>query len=217
MELEIILKMLLAAVLGGIIGLEREISHKETGLRVYILIAIASELLTVLSLQWAGGTDARIAASSPMTGHIITALGLIGAGVIIKERFTLQGLSTAAVVWSVGALGMAVGSGFYLTAFAIAIFIVIALTLLNRIAPLLEKQGKIYAYVISTEERAVIIIEIKKIIMDLGIHYQNARLKKTREGYEIEIAVTTSQTKNKAFIERVMQIPDVKEISSENL
>ena len=142
---------------------------------------------------------------------------MIGAGVIIKERFTLQGLSTAAVVWSVGALGMAVGSGFYLTAFAIAIFIVIALTLLNRIAPLLEKQGKIYAYVISTEERAVIIIEIKKIIMDLGIHYQNARLKKTREGYEIEIAVTTSQTKNKAFIERVMQIPDVKEISSENL
>ena len=217
MELEIILKMLLAAVLGGIIGLERELSHKEAGLRVHILIAMASALLTVLSLQVAGGTGSRAAVSSPMAGHIISALGLIGAGVIIKERFTLQGLSTAAVVWSVGAIGMAVGSGFYLTAFAVTIFILIALTLLKRIAPVLEKQGKIYAYVISTEERAAIIIEIKKIIMDLGIHYQDARLRKTREGYEIEIAVTTSQTKNKAFIERVMQIPDVKEITSENL
>ena len=217
MELEIILKMLLAAVLGGIIGLERELSHKEAGLRVHILIAMASALLTVLSLQVAGGTGSRAAVSSPMAGHIISALGLIGAGVIIKERFTLQGLSTAAVVWGVGAIGMAVGSGFYLTAFAVTIFILIALTLLKRIAPVLEKQGKIYAYVISTEERAAIIIEIKKIIMDLGIHYQDARLRKTREGYEIEIAVTTSQTKNKAFIERVMQIPDVKEITSENL
>jgi putative Mg2+ transporter-C (MgtC) family protein len=217
MELEIILKMVLAAVLGGIIGLERELSHKEAGLRVHILIAMASALLTVLSLQVAGGTDTRAVATSPMTGHIISALGLLGAGIIIKERFALQGLSIAAVIWSVGAIGMAVGSGFYLTAFAITIFIVIVLTLLKRIAPLLEKQGKIHVYVISTEERAAIIIEIKKIIMDLGIHYQDAKLRKSREGYQIEVAVTTSQTKNKSFIERVMQIPDVKDITSENL
>jgi putative Mg2+ transporter-C (MgtC) family protein len=216
MELELILKMLLAAVLGGIIGLERELSHQEGGVRINILVAISCSLLTVLSLQGAGGTDSRNVVS-PLFGSIVIALGLLGAGIIIKERFTLQGVGTAAVAWSVGAIGMAVGSGYYLAAFAVALFIVIALTLLKRLAPVLEKQGKFYAYVISSEERAAIIIEIKKIIMDLGIHYQSALLRKTREGYEIEIAVTTSQTKNKAFIERVMQIPDVKEITSENL
>jgi putative Mg2+ transporter-C (MgtC) family protein len=217
MELELILKMLLAAVLGGIIGLERELSHREGGVRVHILIALACSLLTVLTLQGAEGADSRNVVTSPMLGHIIIALGLMGAGIIVKERYTFQGLGTAAIAWSVGAIGIAVGSGLYLAAFAAAIFIVIALTLLKRLTPLMEKQGKFYAYVISTEERAAIIIEIKKIIMDLGIRYQSALIRKTRDGYEIEMAVTTSQTKNKAFIERVMQIPDVKEITSENL
>jgi putative Mg2+ transporter-C (MgtC) family protein len=210
MEIEIVLKMLLAAVLGGLIGLEREISHKEAGLKVNVLIAMASALMTVISIK-------TTAAASPMAGHIIIALGLIGAGIIMKERFTSRGITTTAVVWSVGAVGMVVGSGYYLTAFIITIFIVIGLTLVQRLSSVLEKQGKIYIYVISTKERAAVIIEVKKIITDLGIHYTDAHLVKTQEGYEIEIAVTTSQQKNKSFIERVMQIPDVKEISTEHL
>jgi len=210
MEIDIILKMLLAAVLGGIIGLEGEISHKEAGLKVSVLIAMASALLTVLSIKTA-------AAASPMTGQIIIALGLIGAGIIIKERFASRGIMTTAVVWSVGAVGMVVGSGYYLNAFLVTIFIVLGLTLVQRLSSVLEKQGKIYIYVISTKERAAVIIEVKKIITDLGIHYTNAHLVKTRDGYEIEIAVTTSQQKNKSFIERVMQIPDVKEITTEHL
>ncbi len=210
MEIEIILKMLLAAVLGGLIGLEREISHKEAGLKVNVLIAMASALMTVISIK-------TTAAASPMAGHIIIALGLIGAGIIMKERFTSRGITTTAVVWSVGAVGMVVGSGYYLTAFMITIFIVIGLTLVQRLSSVLEKQGKIYIYVISTKERAAVIIEVKKIITDLGIHYTDAHLVKTQEGYEIEIAVTTSQQKNKSFIERVMQIPDVKEITTEHL
>ena len=210
MEIEIILKMLLAAVLGGLIGLEREISHKEAGLKVNVLIAMASALMTVISIK-------TTAAASPMAGHIIIALGLIGAGIIMKERFTSRGITTTAVVWIVGAVGMVVGSGYYLTAFMITIFIVIGLTLVQRLSSVLEKQGKIYIYVISTKERAAVIIEVKKIITDLGIHYTDAHLVKTQEGYEIEIAVTTSQQKNKSFIERVMQIPDVKEITTEHL
>jgi len=209
MEIDIILKMLLAAVLGGIIGLEREISHKEAGLKVNVLIAMACALMSVLSI--------KTNPASPITGHIIIALGLIGVGIIIKERFTSRGLMTTAVVWSVGAVGMVVGSGYYLNAFLVTIFIVIALTLVQRLSSVLEKQGKTYIYVISTEERAAVIIEVKKIITDLGIHYTDAHLVKTREGYEIEIAVTTSQQKSKSFIERVMQIPDVKEITSEYL
>jgi len=210
MEIEIILKMLLAAVLGGLIGLEREISHKEAGLNVSVPIAMVSALLTVLSIK-------TTAAASPMTGPIIIALGLIGAGIIIKERFASRGIMTTAVVWSVGAVGMVVGRGYYLNAFLVTIFIVIGLTLVQHLSSVLEKQGKMHIYVISTEDRAAVIIEVKKIITDLGIHYIDAHLVKTRDGYEIEIAVTTSQEKNKSFIERVMQIPDVKEITTEHL
>jgi putative Mg2+ transporter-C (MgtC) family protein len=215
MGIEIILKMLLAGVLGGIVGLEREISHKEAGLKVNVLIAMGSALMAGLAVELAG--ESQIADAMPMLAHIITALGLVGAGIVIRERFTAQGLTTAAAVWSVGAVGMAVGTGYYLAAFAAAVFIVVGLTVLTIITVVLEKQGKVFAYVISTEDSASVIIEIKKVLLDLGIKYINANIRKSREGYEIEMAVHTSQTKNKSFIERVMQIPDVKEIASENL
>jgi len=217
MELEIILKIFLAAVLGGIVGLERELSHQESGLKLNILIAMATALLTVLSLRLAGLSGAHTEVPSPIIGHIITVLGLLGTGIIIKERFTIQGMGRASIILLVGAIGIAVGSGYYITAFGVTIFLVIILTLLKRLSQIMEKQGKIYAYFISTEENASIIIEIKKIILDLGINYINSKLRKTRDGFEIELALATSQTKNKAFIERVMQIPDIKEIISENL
>ena len=217
MELEIILKIVLAAVLGGIIGLERELSHKEAGLKANVMVAVGSALMTVLALKLAGGNGAPPGAPSAMTGHIITALGLLGTGIIIKERFTQRGIETAAVLFCTGALGMAVGGGYYLPAFAVTILIVSVLFLLKRISAALEKQGKVYVYIISTEENAAIFIEVKKAIMELGIQTIDSRLRKTLDGYEIELALVSSLTKNKTFMERVMQIPDVKEIISENL
>jgi putative Mg2+ transporter-C (MgtC) family protein len=215
MGLEIILKMLLAAVLGGIIGLEREISHKEAGLRVNVLIAMSSALITVLAFGLA--EDSKTTTPSLILAHIITALGLIGAGIVIRERFTAQGLTTAATVWSVGAIGIAVGTGYYLTAFAAAVFIVIGLILLRIITAVLEKQGRVFVYIISSEDRASVIVDIKEVVTELGLKYISANIRKAKEGYEIEMAVHTSQTKNKSFVERVMQIPDVKKITSENL
>ncbi len=215
MEIEVILKILLSAVLGGIIGLQREISRKKAGLNVNVLIAVGSTLMTVLAFKLAG--SAKIPDPSPMAAHIISALGFIGAGIVVHARFAFHGLNAAATVWCVGAIGMAVGSGYYFTAFLVTIFIVIGLTLLNRISTFLEKQGNIYAYIIAAEERASIIVEIKKIVMDLGIKYIDATIKKAEGGYEIEMALNTSKNKNKEFIERVMQLAGVKEITSENL
>lgn len=215
MELEIILKILLAGVLGGIIGLEREISHREAGLKVNILIAVGAALMTVLAFKLAGG--AKVPNPSPIAAHIVSALGFIGAGIIVQARFAVHGITSAATVWIAGAIGMAVGSGYYLTAFFAALFIVVGLVLLKRVSAVLEKPGNIYAYIISTEDNASVIIEVKKVVMELGIKYINANMKKAKEGYAIEMALKTSKNKNKEFLERVMQLPGVNEIASENL
>ena len=215
MELEIILKILLSALLGGIIGLQRELSHKHAGLKVNVLMAVGSTLLTVLAFKLAAGT--KIPNPLPMAGHIISALGFIGAAIIVQARFALHGLTAAATVWCVGAIGMTVGSGYYLTAFLVTIFIVAGLTLLTRVSNALEKQGNIYAYIIASEERASIIVEIKKIVTDLGIKYISSTIKKAGDGFEIEIALNTSKNKNKEFIERVMQLAGVNQITNESL
>jgi len=217
MGIEAILKIVLAAVLGGIIGLEREIAHKEAGLKVNVLISVGSALLTVIILQLNGSEKLSSLAESPMMAHIISAVGIIGAGVIVKERFSRQGMTSAATIWIVAALGLTVGIGHYFFAFLTTLLVILALWLLRYVTGMLEKQGKIFAYVISTQDRATIIVEIKKIVRDLDLKYINANLHKTRDGFEIEIALHTSGNKNKEFIERIMQLPDVNEITSENL
>jgi putative Mg2+ transporter-C (MgtC) family protein len=215
MEIDIILKILLAAMLGGIIGLERELSHKEAGLRTNILIAIGSTLITILSF--------KIAAMSPgadparLTAQIVSGIGFLGAGAIIQARFAVHGLTTAATIWTVAAIGIAVGSGFYLVAFLVAIFVVIVLTVFKLLLAYLEKQKQNFVYLISTEEKAALLVDIRQVLTELNIHYSSARLNRKDSSYEFEIIFTTSENKNREFIEKIMLIKGVKEVLSENL
>jgi len=215
MGMEIVLKILLAAALGGIIGMERELSHKEAGLRTNILIAIGSTLLTILSF--------KIAATAPgadparLTAQIISGIGFLGAGAIIQARFAIHGLTTAATIWTVAAIGIAVGSGFYLTAFSVAIFVVIILTVFKYVVAYLEKQKQVTVYLISTEERASLLVDFRRVLTELNIKYTSARLNRKGSGYEFEIILNTSENKNREFIEKVMLLQGVKEVLSENL
>jgi putative Mg2+ transporter-C (MgtC) family protein len=214
MEIDILLKILLSALLGGLIGLERELAQKEAGLRTNILIAVGSTLLTILSLKLAeqGGGDAtRVAA------HIVTGVGFLGAGAIIQARFAVHGLTTAASIWTVAAIGMGVGSGYYFISLMITVFVLVILVGFKSLSAVMERQKKHFAYLVQTEDRAAVIMEIKKTITELGIRYINLTVGKRKGGYHIEILLVTSEVKNKEFVEKVMQLKGVKELASEKL
>ena len=215
MELEIILKILLAAILGGIIGLERELSQKEAGLRTNILIAMGSTLLTILSIKLAESSS--LADPTRIASQIVTGIGFLGAGAIIQARFAVHGLTTAATIWTVAAIGISVGMGLYLIALVITLFILVTLTLFKVLIRILEKNRKAFAYIIKTDERAAILAEIKEILTESGTRYLSANLSKVRRGYLIEIVLTTSEIKNREFVEKVLQLKGVKEITSESL
>lgn len=215
MELEIILKILLSALLGGIIGLEREISHREAGFRTTILIAVGSTLITVISLKLAGETTA--AGPTGIIGHIVTGIAVIGAGVIIREKFMLRGLTTAATIWITAAVGIGVGSGHYLISFLVTIVVVVILTVFKHITKVLEHQKKLYAYIIKTEDKSGILIEVKEVIKELGIKYIEAKLGKRKDGFELDVLLSTSENKNREFIEKVMLLQGVLELTSESL
>lgn len=116
----IIYRLLIAMVLSAIIGVERESKHKPAGLRTNILVGLGSTLIMLTSLQF-GGDTARIAAG------VVTGIGFIGAGLVIQDRKEVQGITTAATIWVVSAIGLAVGMGFYAGAIATTLF---ALTVL---------------------------------------------------------------------------------------
>jgi putative Mg2+ transporter-C (MgtC) family protein len=109
-DLEISLRLLLAAFLGGVIGFQREMSGKEAGLRTNMLICLGSALFTVISIYGFSGSDpARIAAG------IATGIGFIGAGVILHQTGgPVIGLTSAATIWAVAGIGMAAGAGLYI-------------------------------------------------------------------------------------------------------
>src|SRR5437763_11331172 len=106
---EVFLRLVLAAALGGAIGLEREYRHKPAGLRTNMLIALGSALFAVLSIQLgaAAGSPDRVAA------QVVTGIGFLGAGAILRSGQNVHGLTTAATIWVNSAIGMAAGVGAY--------------------------------------------------------------------------------------------------------
>jgi putative Mg2+ transporter-C (MgtC) family protein len=111
-EIEALVHLLLAAVAGGIIGLEREAAHKSAGVRTFSLVSLGACAFTIVGLMAFGGGDpgSRVAAG------VITGIGFLGAGAIIQQGANVVGLTTAAGIWGAAAVGMAFGTGLLILA-----------------------------------------------------------------------------------------------------
>jgi putative Mg2+ transporter-C (MgtC) family protein len=152
-EKEIVLRLLLGAVLGGVIGIERQTHGRPAGFRTQLLVCVASVLLMIVSeyyyqLSMTDNSYMRIDPNRIAAGAI-TGVGFLGAGVILKMGSIVLGLTTAACIWMVSAIGLAIGAGLYLagiTAFGITLFSLIALrTVENRMRRLEFRSIKITA------------------------------------------------------------------------
>lgn len=134
-DLELTQRLLLAALLGAALGIEREWRHKDAGLRTNILIAIGSALFTMMSIELTAsqGDPSRVAA------QIVTGIGFLGGGAIIRTRGGVQGLTTAAAIWVNAAIGVAAGGGQSHLAVIATIVTLIALLLLTPIEKYLQR------------------------------------------------------------------------------
>lgn len=139
-------QVLFAFVIGAIIGLEREFRSKPAGFRTMILICVGSCLYTILSKEAGSGSSDRIAS------NIVTGIGFIGAGVIFKEGITVNGLTTAALIWITAALGMAIGYHNYPLAIVVSIIVVIVLFVLEPVQRFINRFHRVKDYKIRTVE-----------------------------------------------------------------
>lgn len=124
MRLDLLAKLALAVLLGGFVGLERELSGKPAGLRTNILICVGSAMLMDLSIR-IGITDtgARVGDPARLAAQVISGIGFLGAGTILQARGTVVGLTTAATIWVVAAIGLTLGSGSYYEACAATLIV----------------------------------------------------------------------------------------------
>ncbi|MBZ5571394.1 MAG: MgtC/SapB family protein [Acidobacteriia bacterium] len=179
-----IARLVLAAVLGGVIGLERELKHKPAGLRTNLFICMGSALFTILSDQLAaqhGGDHTRIAA------QIIPGIGFIGAGSILHARGELiTGLTTAATIFVVASVGMAVGGGLYLTSALATGLILICLLLLGGVEERLNLKLATHSYEVTGRSAEAIASEVNQILERVHGMMQNVKAAATPQRVRVQ-------------------------------
>ena len=153
-------RLLLASILGGIIGLERQIRHKPAGLRTNMFICFGAAMFTILSKQLAGveSDSARIAA------QIIPGIGFIGAGSILHAKTSVTGLTTAATLFVVASVGMAAGGGLYLTACFATVIILLALVVLGQMEASFGLKAFVTTYEVTGRNVDGMLREVNRIL-----------------------------------------------------
>jgi putative Mg2+ transporter-C (MgtC) family protein len=138
-DLELLGRLLIAAVLGGAIGAERELNDQAAGLRTHMLLTIGACLFTVISaygFRRGVGTD-----PSRLAAQIVTGIGFLGGGAIVRHGLTVKGLTTAASIWATASVGVAVGAGDYVLGVGGAALVVGTLVGLRRVSATLQRWG----------------------------------------------------------------------------
>ncbi|MFM8177773.1 MAG: MgtC/SapB family protein, partial [Candidatus Kapaibacterium sp.] len=171
---EDVVKLMLAVVVGGLIGLEREYSSKAAGFRSIVLICIGSTLFTMLSLQLGGAANAdRIAA------NIITGIGFIGAGVVFKDGVSITGITTASSIWATAALGMAIGGGHYLLALEGMMLVITVLSLFELFERLVDRWHQVRSYRIVADGDVDFSVALEERMAALSLRFEKKRRMKS--------------------------------------
>jgi putative Mg2+ transporter-C (MgtC) family protein len=131
-QLESLLRIVLAGVAAGILGLEREIEDKPAGTRTFAVVGMGACLFTLVGEQAFDGKDDAV---SRLVAQIVTGIGFLGAGTIIQVRDRVEGLTTAAGIWSVAAVGMAFGFGLYVLGAGTTAILLVAFAVIGRLLP----------------------------------------------------------------------------------
>ena len=177
---EVLLRLGIAAILAGMVGLERETSNRPAGLRTHILVSVASSLVIIGNL-YAFDLFKNQTSMDPMRlgAQVISGIGFLGAGTIIKEGPTIRGLTTAASLWSVACIGLVCGIGFYMGAIFATGFVLLSLIVLNKLEIMINKKNAYLNLSVNSVDRPG---QIGRIGIELG------RLNVTIKNISIETA-----------------------------
>lgn len=177
-EEHLALRLLLSVLLGGLVGFERERKNSAAGLRTHILVCLGSCLIMVLSMYgFAAFADEPNVRLDParLAAQVITGVGFLGAGTILFTGKSITGLTTAASVWVVMAVGLAVGAGFYMPAVTTAVLVLLILWGLNIVEKRFVKHRREYAITITADAKAQLVESVQRLLADKGAKLNQVR------------------------------------------
>lgn len=183
LDLQTIIRLLMASVLGGLIGLEREVHGRPAGFRTHLLVSLGSSLFVIASIYFyrlygnfsgagpVGVDPGRVAA------QVVTGIGFLGGGAIVRDRANIRGLTTAACLWLAAAIGLACGIGMYSVSVVVTVIALISLLLLKKVENVLKRDNylEIKVWSLDTDGQA---IAVEQVLRDCGASIVRRSLEK---------------------------------------
>jgi putative Mg2+ transporter-C (MgtC) family protein len=201
----LLLRLLMVIIVGGIIGAEREYRSKSAGFRTMILICLGSFLFTTFSKYMSDVSPDRIAS------NIVTGIGFLGAGVIFKSDNRVNGITTAATIWAVAALGMGIADGFYYLVLASTAIVMASLLLLTKLEFVIDRINQSHTYKIVSPYKEELFKQYEDLFAECHLRYK--RVKRTNSGENIIGIwhVQGSEKNHNRFTKRILHHPEVVE------
>ncbi|HEY1267595.1 MAG TPA: MgtC/SapB family protein [Candidatus Binatia bacterium] len=208
-ELEDLVKLLLSLILGGLIGWERELYDKPAGFRTNTLICVGATLFTIFSIKIGGipGTD-----SSRIAAQIVSGIGFLGAGAIIRRGEAILGLTTAATIWFVASIGMGVGGGFYITSTMGTAVALAVLVLFRRFEIVIDElhTTRTYRVVLAADEGAA--SAFNETLKTSGLRTLAHKQIKDEDRYSHEVTLSGRKARHEPLVQNFLKSPYVKEL-----
>ena len=217
---QIALRLGCAMLIGVVIGMEREYTHRPAGLRTHILVALGACVVSVTGEMLFTHYAALGAAPDParLSAQVITGVGFLGAGTIMKEGASVKGLTTAASVWAVACLGIAAGFGYYAVALGGMVLILFTLTLLETLQNLFMKvRSNQRSYILDTSEISASLTLLNTAAAEYGATVFDLAAERTEEGHRLTFRIwfngRRSQKRAQQFFDTLACHPNTRQLS----
>ena len=218
---QIILRLLIATILGAAVGLERERLEWAAGLRTHALVCVGAALFMIVSafgFADALGSSDVVLDPSRVAAQVVSGIGFIGAGTIIFRREIVRGLTTAASIWAVAAIGLAVGGGMYLAALIATILALVILAVVKPIEWRVFKHRRARQVNLTVDVQEISLSDIKAEIEAADLHLDRLVIRSSdspeAERVEVFLARGSSEEKLLLLMESLRRVAGVREISS---
>ncbi|QCX34361.1 MgtC/SapB family protein [Caloramator sp. E03] len=208
------LKLFLAVILGGIVGYERQHKSRPAGLRTHILVCIGACLVQIISLDFSIINKGTEVDPMRLGAQVISGIGFLGAGTIIKEGASIKGLTTAASLWTVACIGLATGSGLYMQSILATFFIYIALKGFKLIEDKIGYDKREVSFEVVIDDDLGKIGFIGTNLGKLNVNISNIEINKKDEHIIIELNLKSPKNiSNERIIKAFSDIPGIKRVS----
>jgi len=204
-----LIKLMVAAVFGGIIGFERQVSKSPAGLRTNMFMCIGSALFTILSFAFSDATNdhARIAA------QVVTGIGFIGAGTIMRSKVGVTGLTTAATIFVVAAVGMAVGGGEFLIALYATLIVLVGLQVLGRLETRFNLKAVTFEYEVKGKDAVGVMSHVNNALESNHLIMDHVQFSTAEAHYRVLFTVEALHDAHQKFMHSLQRSDKIESIA----